>query len=64
MFTYEIKNLIEYKQYLLEVEEYLSIIDTSPQIARVKYDNYNDEFEIWTNDYGYFKFKVRKKEIK
>lgn len=58
MYSYEINNLIEYRNYLLKVEEYLNILGTSPQISRVKYDPYSDSFEIWTNDNCYWKFRL------
>lgn len=61
MYSHEIKELLEYKKYLLKVEEYLLICNTSPQINRVKYNAYDDSFEIWTDDKYYWNFKLEKK---
>ena len=56
MYSYEIKKYIELKQGLLEAKEYLNIIDTSPQINHIKYEN--NEFNLYTNDNYDFKIKV------
>ena len=62
MYSHEIDELIKLRNYLLEVKEYFMICDTSPQIVRVTYNPYNDEFYIKTNDNYEWTFKVRKKE--
>ena len=41
---------MELRNYLLTVKEYFNICDTSPQIVRVSYDSFNNEFSIYTND--------------
>lgn len=58
MYSYEIKQLLELRNYLISNIEYLNIIDTSPQINRVRYNPYLDDFETWTDDNYYFKYKV------
>ncbi len=58
MYSWEILQLLELKQYLLSVEEYFKICDTSPQITRVQYLGEND-FKITTSDNYEFKFKVK-----
>ena len=35
---------------------------TSPQITAVKYSPYTDDFETWTSDNYYWKYKVYVKE--
>lgn len=60
MYSWEIQQLMELKNYLISVKEYLQICDTSPQIREVKYDPYNDNFMIDTKDEYKFYFKVRK----
>ena len=60
MYSWEIQKLMELKNYLISVKEYLQICDTSPQIREVKYDPYNDNFMIDTKDEYKFYFKVRK----
>ena len=62
MYSYEIKQLLELRNFLINNYEYLNIISSSSQINRVKYNPYSDEFETWTNDNYYFKYKVYRKE--
>lgn len=61
MYSWEIQQLLELKQYLLEAKEYLKICE-SPQITRIKYDPFNDTFYIETDDRYKWTFKVRSKK--
>lgn len=61
MYSYEIEELLRIRNYLLSSIEYINVINTSPQITRVKYSPYSDEFETWTSDNYYFKYKVYRK---
>lgn len=58
MYSYEIEELIELKNHLIEIQDYIKIIKTSPQIDHIQYKK--DHFEIKTNDYYTFKFKIKK----
>ena len=62
MYSHEIKQLLELKNYLLDRKEANKILNVkdSPQINHVKYNTYDDNFEMWTSDNYYFKFKVKK----
>lgn len=62
MYSYEIQNLMELRNYLLTVKEYLYICETSPQIREVSYNPFEDNFYINTDDRYNFKFKVKKEE--
>jgi hypothetical protein len=62
MYTWEIQNLMELKNYLISVRDYLYICQTSPQIREVKYDPYQDNFMIDTDDNYKVYFKVRKED--
>lgn len=62
MYSHEIQQLLELRNYLLSVKEYFNICETSTQITRVSYDSYNNEFMIQTNDNYKFKFKVKKED--
>lgn len=62
MYSWEIQKLIELKNYLIEVEDYLKICSTSPQIREIKYNSYDDNFYIKTDDNLKIYFKVKKKE--
>ena len=62
MYTWEIQKLMEIRNYLISVEEYFKICETSPQIREVSYSPYNDNFRIKTDDYYDVEFKVKKRE--
>lgn len=64
MYSHEIKQLLELKNYLLDRKEANKILNIkdSPQINHIKYNTYDDNFEMWTSDNYYFKFKVKRKE--
>lgn len=62
MYSYEIQQLLQLKNYLLSNKEYIDMINTSPQINHVRYNPYENEFETWTDDNYYFKYKVYVKE--
>ncbi len=64
MYSSEIDQIIESQYYNIDSETYIDICNTSPQISRVKYDPYNNEYEIWTNDNFYWKINVYRKENK
>lgn len=51
---------MELKNYLLRVEEYLFILETSPQIERCTYNTYNDNYYMKTTDDYQWNFRVRK----
>lgn len=61
MFSWEIDNLLKQNNYNINSETYIHICNTSPQITEVKYDGYNNSFEIKTDDSYCWKFKVYKK---
>jgi hypothetical protein len=58
MYSHEIQQLLELRNFIISNIEYFNIVDTSPQINRVRYNPYCDEFETWTSDNYYFKYKV------
>ena len=59
MYSYEIEQLLKKKEFLLEVKEYINILETSPQIYYANYDKDKDIFQINTDDRYEFKFKVK-----
>lgn len=63
MYSHEIKQLLELKNYLLDRKEANKILNIkdSPQINHVKYNQDTTDFEMWTSDNYYFKFKVKRK---
>ena len=64
MYSHEIKQLLELKNYLLDRKEANKILNIkdSPQINHVKYNQDTTDFEMRTSDNYYFKFKVKRKE--
>jgi len=62
MYSYEIVKTLESQNYNIDSETYMDICNTSPQISRVKYDPYDNKYEIWTNDNFYWKFNIYRKE--
>lgn len=60
MYTWEIQQLMELKNYLINVREYLQICNTSPQIREIKYDPYQNNFIIQTEENYKVYFKVKK----
>lgn len=60
MYSWEIQQLMELRNYLLEVKEYLHICNTSPQIRYVHYDTFQDNFKIATDDMYEWIFKIKK----
>lgn len=62
MYSWEIQELMQLREYILEAQEYLRILNTSPQIYNVSYDAYNDLFHIGTDDNYDWNFRVYLKE--
>lgn len=58
MYSHEIEELLKLRNYLISVKEYLRILETSPQINHIKYEN--DEFICWTTDNYKFVLKVER----
>ena len=64
MYSHEIEQLLEIKNYLISSKEYMKVSDIkeNPQINHIKYEPYDDTFQIDTKDNYHFKFKVYRKE--
>lgn len=61
MYSYEIDKTLKSHNYNIDSETYIDMCSTSTQISRVKYDPYDNKYEIWTNDNYYWKFNVYRK---
>lgn len=59
MYSYEIDNELKSENYNLNTDTYIQICKTSPQIIRIKYNSFENNFDIWTNDNYHWTFKVR-----
>lgn len=58
MYSWEIEELIELRNQLISIQEYVEIIKTSPQIDHIQYKK--NHFEMFTNDGYKFRFKIKK----
>lgn len=59
MYSFEIDQAIKSRNYIVDSKVYLHICQSSPQISRVKYDPFQNNFDIWTNDKYHWTFRVR-----
>ena len=57
MYTSEIVELVKLRNNLLEVREYIDIIDNSPQIDHIIYEQ--EYFNIFSNDGLNVKIKIK-----
>ena len=57
MYSHEIQQLLELKNYVLELKEYIEVIRTSPQIDHIKYED-NHFFFFFTDNF-HLKFKIK-----
>lgn len=61
MYSSEINQTLESQNYNIDSETYISICNTSPQILRIKYNPYDNKYEIWTSDNYSWKINVYRK---
>lgn len=57
MYDWEIEQKLINSNYNLDSKTYDHICSTSPQIKRVRYNSFANDFEVWT-DNNYWKFAV------
>ena len=61
MYSWEINQFFEQRNYNIDSEYYLKICNSLNQIFKIKYEPFGNYFEIWTDDRYEWKFKVEKK---
>lgn len=61
MYSWEIQNKLQKENHILTGEEYIDICKNSPQISQIKYNGFDDTYEIWTTDNYYWKFSLTRK---
>lgn len=62
MFSYEISNILASNNYNIDSKTYLEILE-SPQISGIKYNSFENSFEIWDGENNCWKFKGVKQGI-
>ena len=60
MFSWEIDELIKYRNYLITIQDYINICKTSPQIYLYEYNGIEDKYHFKTKDKYEWYFKVRR----
>lgn len=61
MYSYEIDNYLRNRNWNITISEYLEIcnLDMNPQISQIKYNPFQNNFTIWTNDNWNWTFTVK-----
>lgn len=59
MYSHEIEEKLKSENYYIDSDTYLNICYTSPQISRVKYDTFSNDYNIWTKDNWHWTFKIK-----
>ena len=59
MFSYEISNILASNNYNIDSKTYLEILE-SPQISGIKYNSFENSFEVWDEN-NHWKFTVYRK---
>ena len=62
MYSCEINQFFEQRNYNIDSEDYIKICNSSNQISKIKYEPFGNYFEIWTNDNYYCRITVYRKE--
>lgn len=62
MYSHEIENVMKSNNYNIKNILYSYICQTSPQINHIKYNSYEQCFEMWIKDNYYWKFKVNRED--
>ena len=57
MYSREIEELLQLKNYILSVKEYFNVCSSS-QVKYVKYNPFEDKFYVLTDDNYNFEFRV------
>ena len=60
MYSWEIDNFFKSHNFCIEPCDYFKICNTSPQINFIKYDSFNNNFYISTNDGFNWTFILKK----
>lgn len=65
MYSWEIEKFLKDRNYYIGGDDLTFITDMRrhSQLNHIKYDPYNNSYEMWDNDGNYYNFKVKNKEI-
>ena len=62
MFSYEITSVLASNNYNIDSKTYSHILLLSPQISGIKYNPYENNFEMWDGENNCWKFNVYRKD--
>ena len=58
MYSWEISKILENNNYRIDSELYIDICKSSPQLSHIKYNSYDNCFEVWDDANNYWRFQV------
>jgi len=60
MYSWEIINFIKDRNYYIGGDDLLKVIspDENPQLTHIKYNSFNNSYELWDNEGNYITFYV------
>lgn len=59
MYSYEIDQTLKSKNYNIDSKTYIHICQSSPQIVHIKYEPFDGNFNIWTDDNYHWTFRIQ-----
>lgn len=58
LYSWELENYLASKNNIVSNKEYKYICKTCPQIDHIKYNAFENCFDMWTTDGNHFRFQV------
>ncbi len=60
MYSWEIYNFLQERNYYIGGDDLLKVISTqeNPQLKYIKFNAFNNIYEMWDNENNYFSFKA------
>lgn len=61
MYSWEIRKFLEDRNYNISEQDLLFILNIKnhPQINHIKFNDYDNSYDMWSSDGEYFHFKVK-----
>ena len=58
IYDWELEKYLDERNAILSHHEYIHILKTCPQIDHIRFNAFENKFEFWSVDGGYFSTKV------